>query len=147
MNKSPVTEWHQAVESMDPSILRRILAKECIFYSPILFKPQKGKALTKMYLMAAFRMFEAAGDFRYVKTVEQGDCAVLEFNATIDGIIVDGIDMLTWDKNGKITEFKVMLRPFKAIEMVGNKMKEQLENLSALDKLKVKASGWLERLA
>lgn len=128
---SPIPQWHQAVAAKDPKALDALLDPKCVFYSPIVFAPQKGKSLTKMYLSAAMRVFEAAGDFHYIKEVEQGNNAILEFNSTIDGVIIDGIDMITWNDEGKITEFKVMLRPFRAIEKMGEKMKAELENQSA----------------
>lgn len=89
------------------------------------------------YLLSAAKMFEETG-FHYVKEVVNNGDAVLEFNANIDGIEIDGVDIISWNVDGKITAFKVMLRPLKAIEKVGEKMKVQLENLSLLDKLKLK---------
>lgn len=89
------------------------------------------------YLLSAANMFEGTG-FHYVKELVGENEAVLEFNATIDGIEIDGVDIITWNEDGKITEFKVMLRPFKAIEKVGEKMKANLESMSLWDKLKLK---------
>ena len=89
------------------------------------------------YLLSASKMFEGNG-FHYVKEVIGEREAILEFNANIESIQVDGVDIITWDEDGKITEFKVMLRPLKAIEKVGEKMKEHLENMSLWDKLKLK---------
>ena len=146
MNRSPIPVWHQAVEEYNPKVLDKILDTNCTFYSPILFKPQQGKRLVKMYLLSAFEMFKEAGNFRYVKEIEQGNTSVLEFIATIEGIEIDGIDMITWNEDGLITAFKVMIRPLKAIDMIKNKMAEKLSQLSAVDKLKIRGGLILDKL-
>ncbi|MEM7298122.1 MAG: nuclear transport factor 2 family protein [Bacteroidota bacterium] len=134
---NPISSWHKVVELQDEKLLKSILHKEAIFYSPILFKPQKGRALVMAYLLSASKMFDGT-EFHYVKELISDKEAVLEFNAEIDGIMVDGVDIITWDEEGRITEFKVMLRPLKAIEKVGEKMKAQLESMNIWDKIKLK---------
>ncbi|MCP4460250.1 MAG: nuclear transport factor 2 family protein [Cytophagales bacterium] len=136
---SPLEAWHQGVVMGDISVLDEILDKEVVFYSPIVFKQQKGRAITKAYLTAAFNTFKDAG-FHYVKELIEERQAILEFNTEIDRVLIDGVDIITWNEQGKITEFKVMIRPFRAIEKVGEKMKEQLNKLGTLDKLKIGAS-------
>ncbi len=133
----PLSSWHKVVKTSDAKLLKSILDKEAIFYSPILFKPQKGRKKVMTYLLSAAKMFEG-NDFHYVKELATASDAILEFNAKIDGIEVDGVDIISWNEDGKIVEFKVMLRPFQAIEKVGEKMKAQLENMSLWDKLKLK---------
>lgn len=147
MTLSPIAEWHKLVDSKNPKGLDALLDAKCIFYSPIVFAPQKGKSLTKMYLKAAMKVFHDAGNFHYAKEIVQDNNAVLEFNSTIDGILIDGIDMITWNEEGKITEFKVMLRPFRAIEKMGAKMKAELESQSAFQKMKVAAGSLLNKLS
>lgn len=132
-------KWHQVAENGDLKLLKSILAKDATFYSPLLFKPKHGKAQVAGFLMAAAKMFEGNG-FHYVKEVIGEYDAVLEFNATIDGILVDGVDIITWNEQGLITEFKVMIRPFSAVQKVGEKMQSQLENMSLWDKMKLKMS-------
>jgi len=139
MMKSPLEAWHDVVKTGDVKILDKILAKDVVFFSPIVFKPQEGKAITKAYLTAAFKTFEGTG-FHYVKELVEEREAILEFNTEIDGVMIDGVDIITWNEQGKITEFKVMVRPFRAIEKVGEKMKEQLSKLGTMDKLKLGAS-------
>lgn len=134
-----IKKWHQVVNEQDIKLLKSILAKEAIFYSPLLFKPKKGKAQVAAFLMAAAKMFEG-NDFHYVKEIIGSNEAMLEFNATIDGILVDGVDIITWNNDEKITEFKVMIRPFTAVEKVGEKMKALLEEMSFWDKIKLKVS-------
>ena len=140
--KSPIEAWHRGVANFDSSGLDDILAENVLFYSPVLFKPQQGKVITKAYLTAAFRIFHKAG-FHYVKELVDKGQAVLEFNAEIDGVLFDGVDIISWNEEGKITEFKVMIRPFRAIEKVGEKMREQLSNMSVMDKLKIGANRLL----
>ncbi|WP_462253756.1 nuclear transport factor 2 family protein [Ekhidna sp.] len=134
---NPISSWHKVVESKDADMLKSILHKEATFYSPILFKPQKGRKMVLAYLLSASNMFEGSG-FHYVKELISEKEAILEFNAEIDGIKIDGVDIISWDEEAKITEFKVMLRPLKALEKVGEKMKEQLEKMSLWEKLKLK---------
>lgn len=134
-----IKKWHQVVKEQDIKLLKSILANDAIFYSPLLFKPKKGKAQVAGFLMAASKMFEG-NDFHYVKEIIGSNEAMLEFNATIDGILVDGVDIITWNDDEKITEFKVMIRPFTAIEKVGEKMKSLLEEMSLWDKIKLKVS-------
>ncbi|GAB4237411.1 MAG: nuclear transport factor 2 family protein [Ekhidna sp.] len=138
--KTPISDWHKVVELQDEKLLKSILDKDAVFYSPILFKPQEGRAKVMGYLLAASKMFQGTG-FHYKKELIADREAVLEFNAEMEGIEVDGIDMISWNEEGKITEFKVMLRPFKAIEKVGGKMKAQLESMSLWDKLQLKAKS------
>lgn len=90
-------------------------------------------------------MFSDAESFQYVKEIQDKNEAVLEFNSVVDGIVIDGIDMITWNEEGLITEFKVMIRPLKAIEKIREKMLEHLESLSTLDKLKMKAGKLMGR--
>lgn len=116
-----------------------MIAKDAIFYSPLLFKPQKGKTKVLGYLSAASKMFQGS-NFHYIKEIIGQQEAVLEFNAEIDNIIVDGVDIISWNKEGQITEFKVMIRPFSAIQKVGEKMKALLEEMSLWEKVKLKFS-------
>lgn len=146
MSNSPIPAWHAALESQNKKELLVNIHDQCVFYSPIVFKPQKGKTLTKMYLGAAFEVFNEAGDFKYVMEVKNEGYAVLEFNVTIDDILVDGVDIITWNNEGKITEFKVMIRPFRAIEKVGEKMKAKLEGQSGFSKLKAGLGVGMDRL-
>lgn len=131
-------KWHAFVKNpSDVSSLKQLLSKEAVFYSPLLFKPQKGKSKVAVYLTAAAKMFEHS-NFRYVKEIVDGQSAMLEFNAEIDGVKIDGVDIITWNNDGKILEFKVMIRPFTAIQKVGSEMKSILEKMSLWDKAKLR---------
>ena len=122
--------WHEMVESGDTRRLDEILAEDCVFISPVVHTPQVGKDLTKLYLSGASNVL-GGSNFRYVKKVVSGQHAVLEFVTEVDGIVVNGVDILTFDDDGLICEFKVMVRPLKAINMLHGKMKAMLEMLAA----------------
>ncbi len=113
------------VRNRDPRALSEILSDDVIFHSPVVHTPQLGKAITSQYLAAAVLVF-GNEHFRYVREVVGESDAVLEFETEIDGIIVNGVDMITWDAGGKIIEFKVMVRPLKAINLIHQKMGQLL---------------------
>ena len=119
--------WHRLVESQDPSGLDVLLAEDAVFHSPVVHRPQVGKALTRMYLEAAFRVFFNP-TFRYVREVAGERDAVLEFMLELDGISINGVDMIRWDDEGRIVEFKVMLRPLKAVNLIHEKMAAMLQS-------------------
>ena len=120
--------------------IRELLHKDCVFWSPVLFHPQVGADLTAMYLSAAGMVFPGddekeksegqSGSFKYTKKVFDGNHAVLEFETMIDGISVNGVDIISCDDDGKIVEFKVMLRPQKAVEKAREQMMAALEKLN-----------------
>jgi len=120
-----IKQWHQILDSKDLSQLKSMLADDVVFHSPVLHTPQKGKALTTMYLSAAFYVLAENG-FVYKREVLQNNQAVLEFEATIDGIIVNGVDMIECNDCGEITDFKVLVRPLKGLQIVQQKMFEIL---------------------
>lgn len=125
----PIARWHRLVQERDVDGLGELLADEVVFYSPILFTPQRGKPLTILYLAGAFQIL-GNDKFRYVREVIGETDAVLEFETEIEGIYVNGIDMLRWNEAGQLTEFKVMLRPLKAIQLVQRLMGELLHELT-----------------
>jgi hypothetical protein len=120
-----VDRWHNIVRDRDARGLADLLAADVVFHSPVLHTPQVGKAITTKYLTAALHVF-FNDTFRYVREVIGEHDAVLEFETEIDGIIVNGVDMIKWNSEGKITEFKVMIRPLKAINLIHQKMGEML---------------------
>ncbi|AMO69674.1 hypothetical protein DOK_15319 [gamma proteobacterium BDW918] len=125
---SPLAAWHQAISAKDATALDTLLADTAVFHSPVVHSPQVGKDVTKMYLSAAFHVL-ANDSFHYVREVVDGQNAVLEFVVEVDGVTVNGVDMIHWDENGKIADFKVMLRPYKAINLIKDKMRAMLESL------------------
>lgn len=120
--------WHEIIKERKPELLDEILAEDCVFLSPVVHTPQRGREITKLYLTGAMHVL---GDgFRYEKEVVSPQHAVLEFVCEIDGITVNGVDIMSFDADGKINEFKVMVRPLKAINLLHAKMGEMLEALA-----------------
>ena len=121
-----VDAWHNVARTRDIAALDALLADEAVFHSPVVHTPQAGRALTRTYLAAAFEVF-FNDSFRYVREVVGEHDAVLEFEVEIDGISVNGVDMIRWDDRGRIVDFKVMIRPLKAIEVVHRRMAAMLQ--------------------
>ena len=113
-----------------PGALGALLHDDVVFQSPVVHTPQKGKAITMLYLGAAGDTL-ANDTFRYVRIFDCGDRAVLEFETVMDGVTVNGIDMIEWDEDGLITDFKVMVRPLKGMQAVHAAMKAMLEKMQA----------------
>jgi len=126
MSSSPIEIWHRLVKERDVRGLDALLADEAVFHSPVVHTPQVGKAITKSYLTAAFHVFFNPS-FRYIRELTSDSDAVLEFQVELDGISVNGVDMIKWNDEGKITEFKVMLRPLKAVNLIHQKMAAMLQ--------------------
>lgn len=118
--------WHELVKTRNAKGLRDLLADDVVFHSPVVHTPQAGKAVTTQYLAAAFQVFFNAS-FRYVREVVGPRDAVLEFQVEIDGITVNGVDMIRWNDEDRITDFKVMIRPLKAINLIHQKMAAMLQ--------------------
>ena len=126
MAMTNLERWHAHIEAGDPAGLDDLLHDDVVFWSPVVHTPQEGKAITSLYLGAAGNVL--GGDtFKYVREFDCGNRAVLEFTCEIDGIKVNGIDMIEWDEDGKIIDFKVMVRPLKAIQTVHAMMGRMLE--------------------
>jgi hypothetical protein len=147
--------WFEHLAGDLPGGLDELLHDDVTFWSPIVHTPQQGKEITKLYLSAAGTTLAGgekvakpagagpegaagtvegpanAGGFRYVRTIAQGHDAVLEFETTMDGLHVNGVDLLTCDDDGKIVAIKVMIRPLKAINAVHEQMRRMLEKLQS----------------
>lgn len=121
----PIASWHRLVRSQDPAGLEALLAEEVVFLSPIVHTPQRGRKLASGYLGAAFRVFFNPS-FRYVRELFGPSDAMLEFETEVDGVLVNGVDLIKWNEAGKITEFKVMIRPLKAINVIHQRMAAML---------------------
>ena len=112
MTASAIANWHQVVETGDVSRLDMLLADNVVFHSPVVHTPQVGKAIVRLYLTAAVAVL-GNESFRFVREIVSDHDAALEFSVEIDGINVNGVDLITWDDDGRIIDFKVMLRPSK----------------------------------
>lgn len=122
----PLAAWHRLVETQDPSGLDDLLAEDVVFHSPVVHTPQVGKAITRAYLSAALVVFFDE-TFTYVREIVGERQAALEFEVELDGIQVNGVDLIRWREDGRIVDFKVMLRPLKAVNLIHQKMGEMLE--------------------
>ncbi len=128
MIKNTVEAWHKILETKDAAGLDNILSENVVFHSPVVHKPQEGKEITKIYLGAALYVF-ANDSFKYLREVISGNNAFLEFSTVIEGITVNGVDMITWGADGRIIDFKVMVRPLKAINLIHRMMGEMLQKM------------------
>jgi hypothetical protein len=116
--------WHAVAASRNPALLDDLLADDVEFRSPAVFAPQKGKALTTLYLSGALVVLGPT--LRYVGEWHDDASAVLEFEADLDGTYVQGIDMLRWNAEGKLVSFTVMVRPLRGLEKLTELMARQL---------------------
>jgi ketosteroid isomerase-like protein len=128
-----IARWHRYVEGGSPGALDELLADDVVFHSPVVHTPQRGKEVTTRYLEAATDTLAGdgaadgpAGTFRYTKQVLAGDTAVLEFETSVGGKYVNGVDVIRCDESGRIVEFRVMLRPLQAIQAVHEQMGSRL---------------------
>jgi hypothetical protein len=136
-----IDKWMAHLRGALPGGLDELLDDDVVFYSPIVYTPQRGKAVTTMYLQAAGqtlpgdtskRADDSAGRearFHYTKTVLAGDTAVLEFETTVEGKYVNGVDIIRCNDEGRIVEIRVMIRPLQAINLVHEQMKAALERM------------------
>jgi hypothetical protein len=140
MIERTIEQWHRFLAGSLPGGLDELLADDVVFYSPVVFTPQKGKAVTMLYLNAAGSVFGAAAKpqgegspsrFRYTKEILAGNQAMLEFEAELGGKYVNGVDIITCNDEGRIVEFRVMLRPLQAVNMMHQQMMAMLEQMKA----------------
>jgi hypothetical protein len=146
-----VTRWHAYMRGEFPGGLDELLDDDVVFYSPIVFTPQRGKQITSLYLQAASQTFGGdtagsesgegrdgrsradGGRFLYTKTVLGDDTAMLEFETTMQGKYVNGIDIIRCNERDRIIEFRVMIRPLQAVNLVHEQMKAMLESMTPRD--------------
>ena len=123
-----IARWHRHLRGDLPGGLDELLDDDVVFYSPIVYTPQRGKAITTLYLEAAAASLGGSDEdtFRYTKQVLAGDTAVLEFETSVDGKYVNGVDIIRCNDAGRIVEFRVMLRPLQGITIVHDQMRERL---------------------
>ena len=139
---SAIEKWHDIMKSGGSNAIEKLdnlLHDDVVFYSPVVFTPQKGKDITKLYLAAASGVFSTdkktpnskkkESKFKYVKEVVTGNTACLEFETEMNGIYVNGIDLISWDDEDKITEFKVLIRPLQAVNTIHEMMGKMLDQL------------------
>tara|TARA_B100001245_G_C22821483_1_gene395310 strand:- start:357 stop:743 length:387 start_codon:yes stop_codon:yes gene_type:complete len=126
--ENPISKWHQVVKLRDYNLLKEILSENVIFYSPVIYTPQKGKSITLNYLVAASEVFNSS-NFKYTKEIINNKFASLEFKLTIDDTEINGIDLISWNEEGLITEFKVFIRPLQGVNLIHKLMQKMLDNI------------------
>ena len=124
----PIDAWHALAKARNPRALAALLADDVVFHSPVVHTPQRGRALATQYLSAAL-MILGNESFRYVREIRGERDAVLEFELELDGLQVNGVDLIRWNEADRIDDFKVMIRPLKAIQAVQQKMAELLAQM------------------
>jgi hypothetical protein len=120
--------WHDVVITRDMEKLASLLADDVVFHSPVVHTPQRGKAISLLYLQGAMHVLNSA-HFRYEREIAGPRDAVLEFTSEIDGVHINGIDLIRWNDDGQIVDFKVMVRPLKAVNALHLKMATMLQQL------------------
>ncbi len=126
MTPPVIQRWIEIIDLGRTDELHDLLAEDDVFYSPAVFAPQEGRAKAFAYLAAAAKLFADTG-FRYIEKWYADRSAVLEVVADVNGIHVNGVDMIHWNDDGKITSAKVMLRPIKALQTVIPEMGKLLQ--------------------
>jgi len=119
-----VRAWHAVVQSGDPGLLDGLLAEDVVFRSPAVFAPQQGKAITTRYLTSAMAVLGPS--LRYVGEWHGETSAVLEFEADLEGVFVQGVDMLHWNGDGQLVAFTVMVRPMRGLQKLVELMAREL---------------------
>ena len=122
-----MASWHRVAKGRDVKGLYNLIAEGAVFHSPVVHTPQVGKEITFKYLSAAFDVF-FNDSFEYVREVQGERHAVLEFGLVLQGIKINGVDMISWNEAGLITEFKVMIRPLKAVTIIHQHMGAMLQS-------------------
>lgn len=123
-----LNNWHELIKNKTVDQVSTLLADDVTLFSPVIHTPVQGKKMVSIYLTAAFHTF-LNNTFHYDREFTGDNSAVLEFSLSMNGIDINGIDMITWNEQGKITEFKVMIRPYKALNMINEQMSAMLEKL------------------
>ena len=125
-----LAHWHRVMQAGNqPSDLAELIAEDAVFHSPVVHTPQVGRAKVIQYLAVAGQVLGSA-NFRYVRELVDGDDVLLEFVDELDGIKINGIDLMRFDAEGKIVDFKVMVRPLKAVNKLWELMGAQLQAVS-----------------
>lgn len=138
MIQQVIAKWHAYLRGELPGGLDELLDDDVVFYSPIVYTPQRGKVITSLYLQAAGQTLPGdkssssspEGRFRYTKQVLADDTAVLEFETTVEGKYVNGVDIIRINEAGRIIEFRVMIRPLQAVNLVHQQMAKMLEAMN-----------------
>lgn len=122
--------WHQVVADKDPAKLTGIVHKDAVFRSPMVYKPYHGQGTLVFVLSQVIEIFE---DFTYHRELisEDGRSAFLEFTTNIGDKTLKGLDLITFDEDGKITEFEVLIRPMSGLMALAEQMGKRMGGLGS----------------
>ena len=125
-----MTTFREAIDARDLDAVEAMLADDVVFHSPVAFRPYPGKAITAAILRAVVQVFEG---FHYVREIHDanGTDHAYVFRAKVDGLDVTGCDFLTFDAEGRIVDFMVMVRPLRAAEALAARMGERFAQIWA----------------
>lgn len=126
----PIDAWHALAKARNPRALAALLAEDAVFHSPVVHTPQRGRALATQYLSAAL-MILGNDSYRYVREIRGERDVLLEFELELDGVQVNGADLIRWTEAGQIDDVKVIIRPLKAIQAVQQEMAELLAQMQS----------------
>jgi hypothetical protein len=116
-----------AVESGDKAAVPEILAEDVVFRSPVVFRPYEGRDVVAAVLTeGAMNVFE---DFRYVDRLESGDADALIFEARVGDRELQGLDLLRFDADGRVSELTVMVRPMSGMNALRDAMAREFERV------------------
>ena len=130
MTMTALDKWYDCMKSHNREALWDLLHPDAVFESPVVHTPQRGRDATYKYLSSAEQVLGGPG-FAYIGEWRSETGAVLEFENEIDGIKVNGVDIIRFGDDGLITHFKVMVRPLKAVNLLHRLMGEQLARQGA----------------
>ena len=116
--------WHDVVRRHDAAGLPGLIAEDAVFRSPAVHTPQEGRDVVVGYLTAAFTVLGPG--LTYEREWLGDDSAVLQFRAVVGGLDVSGVDIISWDEDGQIVDFTVMVRPAAALTVVIEHMGAEL---------------------
>ena len=116
--------FRAAAEAKDFEAGRDLFTDDVTFRSPFVHTPYEGIDALAFLLGNVVQLFE---NFKYLSQVETGDTAVLMFEATVNEKQLQGVDILKFDDEGKITELTVMVRPMTGLAALGEEMGRRIE--------------------
>jgi hypothetical protein len=114
-------ELRRALETKDLAAVEALLAQDAVFRSPAVHQAYPGRAAAMVFIKAATEVLE---DFRYVRTFSEDDGSghVLMFVASVGGREVEGVDIISLDGDGLVSEFRVMVRPLTGLVALAEAM-------------------------
>jgi hypothetical protein len=120
-----LARWHAMVAARDFSGLEEIVHPDAVFHSPVAHIPYHSRDAVVLAVSTALEVFSG---FTYHRTfvAAGGHEVVLEFRARAGNRDVHGIDMITFDDDGLVVTFEVMVRPASGLQALAREMAERV---------------------